>query len=346
MAVTIYDIAKKVDISPASVSLGLRGNGRLSQKTRLRIKKAADELGYTPNSLARGLVGGKTQIIAFVTNYSSDNISIDTFNMERFSTIARTVATHNYRLFLHSSIYPQSIKKIIRETKSYGVDGLILYTNLETEEDRASLEENDFPTVILGRSFHSKSTSCLVYDNKSGAKQAVRHFLVLEHKKIAFVGTISNKEEAVDERLEGYKETLSEAGIEIDPRFILDVGFGMDAGKLAGLKLASFSDRPTAVLAATDQIAIGVIDGLREQGIAVPEDVSVIGFDNLHMCDFITPKLTSVDMSHGITANMATESLIKLINGETRGEKKIIPVNLIVRSSTMCCREKSAALAG
>ncbi len=345
MAVTIYDIAKKAETSPASVSFALRDRGRISEKTRQKIKRVANELGYYPNPLARGLVGSKTKTIAFVINppNPSEGVYIDLFGMERFWAIARTAATHGYKLFLHNLLYHQPLGDVLREIKSYGVDGAILYIHIPEKKEYEDLEKNDLPIVLLGRDFHSECVTSVMCDDEGGARQAVSHLLALGHTKIAFVGArLSRKEEAFYRRLTGYKKAMKEAGLKIDPEWILDIGLYMQAGKLAGLRLGGLNNRPSAIMAATDQLAIGIVEGLRECNIKVPDQMSVIGFDNLHMCEFITPKLTSVDMSHGITSNIAIESLLNLIKKKTIGEQKLVPVNLVVRDSTSIYREDSA----
>ena len=336
MAVTIYDIAKEVNTSAVTVSLALRNSKRVSVVTRKRIKDMARSLGYQPNPLARGLIGARTKTIAFVFNFPSEHFAHDLSYMELFHSIAQVASRHEYKLFVHSSTVAKSVEDVFADVTPYGVDGIILGTNIETDEDREALESAPIPTVLLGRDLYAKNTTCLIYGGRDGAEKSVRHFVELGHKRIAFAG--KNKVEASVRRYEGYVRAMKEASLEIDDQLVIESDWDVEAGELAGVKLARLKEPPTAVLATTDMMALGVMAGLKEKGLDVPGDVSVIGFDNLHISRFSIPALTSVDLQREMIAENAIDSLLAMLNDDGKGMRKSIPSNLVIRNSTAPCR--------
>lgn len=337
MAVTIYDIAKKLGTSAATVSLALQGSKRIADSTREKVHDAAIMMGYQPNHLARGLVKGKTKTIGFVFNYSSVELAHDLSYVELFHFISQSVSDYGYKTFFHSSISAKPVKEVLDEVGAYGVDGIILGSSINDKEDRQALYESQMPTVVLGRNIYAKKASCVLLDDSSGARQVVAHLLSLGHRKIAFVGKHSN--EAAMRRYDGYCHSLTVAGLEIDKQLIIESSFDMEDGKAAGKKIAAMKDRPTAVFAAGDLLALGVIAELREAGIAVPQDISVAGFDNLAISKIFNPALTTIDRCCDKYAKMVVDSLIKIIKGQDYGECVVVPVNLVARQSTAAVKK-------
>ncbi len=332
MAVTIYDIAKEVNTSAVTVSLALRGSKRVSAATKERIVKTARKLGYQPNPLARGLIGAKTKTFAFVFNYSSADFAHDLSYMELFHVIAQEASKQDYKLFVHSSMTAKPIQEVFSEVIPYGVDGVILGTNINNETDRQALEQTQVPTVLLGRDFYSEKVTGLVYGGYQGARQAVKHLVERGHRRIAFAGK-SNIEASI-RRLAGYASAIAEAGLQVDEELIIESGWDVEAGEIAGVRLAKLPQPPTAIIAGTDLMAIGVIAGLKEEGLNVPDDVSVIGFDNLHISRFSIPALTTNDMRRDLIAASAVSSLIDMVEKDSEGQRVTIPSDLVVRDST------------
>ena len=332
MAVTIYDIAKEVNTSAVTVSLALRGSKRVSPVTKKKIADMARQLGYQPNPLARGLIGAKTKTFAFVFNYSSADFAHDLSYMELFHVIAQEASAHEYKLFVHSSINAKPIADVYAEVMPYGVDGIILGTNINNDTDRKALQNAPIPTVLLGRDFYSEKTTGLVYGGYQGAVQAVEHLVADGHRRIAFAG--KSNIEASTRRLAGYASAMAQAGLPIEEDMIIESGWDVEAGEIAGVRLAKLDNPPTAVIAGTDLMAIGVVAGLKEEGMETPGDVSVIGFDNLHISRFTVPALTSIDLCRGEIAKNAIHSLIDIVKKDGKGQRVMIPSKLVVRNST------------
>ena len=329
--VTIYDIAKQASTSAVTVSLALRNSSRVSAATKQKIHSIAKKEGYRPNPLARGLVGAKTKTIAFVFNFSSEDLSHDLSYMEYFHAIAQAAAENDYKIYFHSSTTALPVKDVLKDISYHRVDGMILGTEL-TNGDRKVLIKSDVPTVIVGRDIQGEKLSCVSTDDRDGMRQVTEHLLSLGHKRIAFVGKSSRETAAA--RYEGYCRAMSQAGIPVDPELVIESRYDMDSGERAGGKLTELETPPTAIAAASDLLAIGIIAGLKGRGLRVPEDVSVTGYDNLHISRFTAPALTTIDLLRTESGKTVIDALLGLITGKEEGKKIRTDVKLIVRDST------------
>lgn len=338
MAVTIYDIAKKVGTSAATVSMALQGSGRVSDLTRKKIHGAAKKLGYQPNHLARGLVKGKTKTIGFVFNFSSVELAHDISYVELFHYISQTISAYGYKTFFHSSVSAMPVKEVLDEVRGYGVDGIILGSSVNDKEDRQALYESPVSTVVLGRNIFAKKVSCVLLDDADGARQVITHLLSNGHRRIAFIGKHSN--EAAMRRHDGYCQSMAVAGLGSDEQLVIESSFDMEEGKTAARKIIDMKNRPTAVFAAGDLLAMGIIAELKDAGIDVPGDISVVGVDNLPIARLFSPSLTTVDRTCDKYAQTVVDALMRIIDGQDYGESIVMPVNLIVRQSSAAVKSK------
>ncbi len=328
---TIYDIAEKAKTSAVTVSLALRNSKRVSESTRKKIHKIAKEYGYRPNPLARGLVGARTKTIAFVFNFSSNDLSNDLSYMEYFHAIAQAAADKEYKIYFHSSNTALTIEELIADVSHHRVDGMILGTEI-TKGERKALCETHIPTVLVGRDISGAKLTCVFTDDCDGMRQVVKYLLSIGHNRIAFVG--KNNSETSMARFKGYCSALREAGITVESNLVIKSGYHIDFGKQAGTRLAEMANRPTAIVSASDQLAIGVIAGLNSKGLKVPDDISVTGYDNLHISQFTSPTLTTVDLLRNESARIVTDALLSLIEEKDTGQRIVTPVKLVVREST------------
>ena len=329
--VTIYDIAKQANTSAVTVSLALRNSDRVNKDTMRRIQSIAKKEGYRPNPLARGLVGAKTKTIAFVYNFSSEDLSHDLSYMEFFHAIAKAASKKNYKMYFHSTTAILPMGDILKDMASYGVDGMILGSSL-TDEDREVLHNATLPTVVVGRKIQAEKVSCVFTDDHDGINQSVGHLLKLGHKRIAFVG--KGPRETAILRYEGYSKALLQAGLSVEDELVVESNYDMDSGERVGAQLAGLNKAPTAIVAATDELAIGIIAGLESRGLKVPDDVSVVGYDNVHISRFTTPPLTTVDLLRTESGEVVVDVLLELISGKQKSRTVITPVKLVVRDST------------
>jgi DNA-binding LacI/PurR family transcriptional regulator len=287
--------------------------------------------------MACGLIGAKTKTIGFVFNYSSVELSHDLSYVELFHFIAKAATGEGYKVFFHSSMSAKPIREVLDEVAAYGVDGIILGSNVNNQEDRQALYESDMPTVIFSRDIFAKKTSSVMLDDVQGGSLATAHLLGLGHKRIAFVGKHGN--ETSVRRFEGYRNTLQAAGIVLRPELIVECGYSMEEGQAAALQILKLTEIPTAIVAAGDFVAIGLIDALRERGVKVPDEMSIVGFDNLSLSRIVSPSLTTIDRYCEKLATIAVESLLELLGSSSYGQRKVLPVGLIERQSTGPCKK-------
>ncbi len=331
MGVTIYDIGKKAGKSGVAVSLALKGSPKISKSTREKILKIAKELNYEPNLLARGLVGGKTKTWSFVFNFPSVDFAHDFYFVELFSALAQQSSLLGFQLLFEAGTGRKSLTEIYNKAKGIGIEGIILATNFESDEDRKILENTSIPTILLNRNFHSKNVTCVLRDDLNAAILATEHLVNLGYSKIGFLGSTKHYPHAT--RFKGFNLALERA--KIKPKLILETdSWNVDDGEIAGFKLAQMKEIPSAIVVSTDLMAIGLIAGLTQEGITVPENIKVIGFDNVHISRFYRPSLSSVGCDFKETSKIALDSLIKLTNHEETGKMKVVKAKLFPRVST------------
>jgi LacI family transcriptional regulator len=329
---TIYDIAKEANTSAATVSLALRNSGRVSEATRQRINGIAKQLSYRANPLACGLAGAKTRTIAFVFNFSSQDLCHDLSYIEYFHAIAQAAATKQYKIYFHSSMSALPVKDVLQEMTQFRVDGMILGSNL-TAADRDALRTTSVPTVVVGRDIQAEKVTSVFSDDRDGMRQLVEHLLDLGHQRIAYVGKGESYSSFL--RFDGFTNTLNQAGLSVDTDMVIESGYDIESGEKAGAMLAEKANPPTAIIGAGDQLAIGIIAGLKSKGLSVPDDISVAGYDNMHISRFTVPALTSVDLLRIKSGVTVIEALLGLISGKQTGTQLQTPVELIVRDSTI-----------
>lgn len=331
MATTIYDIAKEVGTSAATVSMALQGSSRISETTKKRVYGTAERLGYQPNRLARALVKGKTKTIGFVFNFSSSALVHDLASVELFHSISQVISTYDYKTFFHSSIKPMPVKDVLNEVASFGVDGVVLASSIDETDDRQALYESQIPVVVLRRNIFAKKVSCVTVNDTDGVRQAIDHLRSLGHRRIAFAGKHSNPSSV--KRFESYHDAMTVTG-EYDNRLVFESTFDADAGKLVAGRIVEMTGRPTAVYAGSDALAIGIITGLKDAGIMVPDDISVVGNDNVAFSKLFSPALTTIDRICDEYARTVVDALMRLIEKNEYGESITTAVKLIVRQST------------
>ena len=337
MAVTIKDVAKKAGVSVATVSLSLKPETPVAEKTRRKVVQIIKETGYRPSYKAQALKGSLTNTICFLFNKPFFDVVGGSY-MDIFNSLNMAAAAHGYKIFLNSTGADMPLKEVVPQAYSFGVDGVIVVSDL-IEDDREFLKNTNIPIMLINRDFQAASVSSFVFEDCNGAVQAVEYLLKIGHRTIAFVG--KNKKESSNRRLQGYIAALKNAGIPIDSNLIFECDYETDSGQKAGEYISNIENRPTAVLCATDRLALGLMEFFRKHGINVPGDISVVGMDNSYVSNVSCPRLTTIGLSNDIMI-MAEEMLklmIKMTRFKEKGQKKVIPVELVVRDSTVPCQK-------
>ncbi len=335
--VTIYDIAKKVGCASSTVSKALNNSKEISDKRKAEILAIAKEMGYVPNSNARQLATKNSWAIGIL--FSEDlNIGLE---HHFFSGVLQAFKTYVEDLgyeatFVSKKVGAQSYT-YLEWCKYKGIDGVLMLTVDADDENLKELTQSGIPIVTVDNGLINAPT--VISDNYQGTRMVLEYLMMRGAKKIAHIAGPMRSFSAM-ERLKGYKEVLRTSDIEVDDNLIVEANnYDFNSGKKALLELLKKNDGqlPDAIYAASDDIALGVIIALKELGYKVPDDVSVVGFDNIELTRYTSPSLTTVAQDKFMIGTEAAKHLIAQINKETGivpGIVKRVPVELIIREST------------
>ncbi|NLG84894.1 MAG: LacI family transcriptional regulator [Firmicutes bacterium] len=332
MAVTIRDVAKLAGVSRSTVSRVINAKGEVDPQTAAKVWQAVKELEYHPNTSARALVRQRTDTIGLmlpdVTNPFYEKI---------IKGIEATTNAAGFNLTFYNTYEDLAGRRrmILSAIEGGKVDGLIIVgSHLGDKSTLLEMIARGLPISLIERSFSDPSIPCVVSDNKTGARLAVEHLLSLGHRRIGFITGNLHYQTAI-ERLEGYKETLSQHGIPIEDELIAFGDFEHKSGYEAMRQLLALPMPPTAVFASNDMMAIGAIQAIGEAGLSVPNDVAVVGYDDITFASMVHPQLTTIRQPLYEMGALAAQGLIeRLKNGlETEPFKKFLPVELVVRKS-------------
>lgn len=330
MQITIHDVARAAGVSITTVSRALNGTGRISRITRNRVLHFAQDLGYQPNELARSLVAKSTQTIAVIVPDITNPFFPEL--IKGIETIAS--ARGHLVLLCDSADDPMKAWADLAALRRKQVDGVIL-AGVRLDGDRLAAVTAGWPVVTVDREVQLPSASVVQSDHRTGATMATQHLLDLGHRRIAHLGGTPGLM-VTEARRSGYVEALAHAGIDLDDSLVVPSGFLEKDGYEAANELIRRDVDFTAVFAANDLSAIGALAALEEQGLRVPSEVSVVGFDDIRLSSYIRPRLTTVRQDIFQLGARAAEILIDQFTSDTAVGvlQEIMPVDLVVREST------------
>jgi LacI family transcriptional regulator len=330
--VRLKDIAERASVSVMTVSKALRDEPDVSAATKVRIKALAQEMGYVPDSTAQGLRTRTTKLFGLVIPSTSDPVYA-----RIILAIEERAHDLGYDLMLtHTLNSIEREEACVRRLLSRRVDGIFITPVYRMEPEARFYQElfaRQTPTVVLGSSakFCGQFLNIQV-DDLLGSYTATRHLLTLGHKRIAYlVGPPAAP--WAQERFEGYRRALREAGSDVDDRLVFQAGSTVEDGVTAALQMLNESCHPTAVQAANDLVAIGCADTLLNQGIKIPQDLSIIGFGNILAGEFFRVPLTTISQPKFRLGTAAMDAMMQILRGQ-RVDSKRLPAELIVRAST------------
>jgi LacI family transcriptional regulator len=316
-------------VSVATVSRVFNDSGPVSPEARSRIRDAARELRYTPNSAARSL--------SVKRNHTLGALLPDLYG-EFFSEVIRgmdeTAQRHRHHLLISSSHNDRAQIAAALRVMRGRVDGLLLMSpGVDAEMLTAELPD-DLPVVLLNCPVREARYATLAIDNHGGAVAMVEHLLAAGHRDIAFIRGAARNHDA-RERLRGYRAALRAAGIPRQAARELAGDFTEQSGYDAARAALRLSPRPTALFAANDAMAVGALSALRECGIRVPDDIAVVGFDDIPVARYLTPPLTTVHLGISTLGERAATILLQILSGEgpPRPIHEVLPTSLVVRDS-------------
>lgn len=329
----IYDVAKKSGYSIATVSKALNNYSDISEKARTKILAVCKEIGYMPNSSARTLPTKKSWTIGVVFSEELGVGITHPFFSHVIESFKQSIEANGYDLLFISRELGHSIYSYLEHCRYRNVDGVIVVHTDFSEPEVREILDSDLPSVVIDN-VQTRSIN-ISSDNYGGAKMAIDHLIGLGHRKIAH---ISGNEEsyASQVRKKAYLDQMKTLNGEIPEAYIQCGGFfSLEGGYDAMRRLLELEDQPTAVFASGDYMAIGAMRAIKEAGLKIPEDISVVGFDDVEVSRLVCPGLTTVRQDAFRIGQSAAESLIKRINSESDEGNELIPVAFIERSSTM-----------
>jgi LacI family transcriptional regulator len=329
--ITLSMVAQKAGVSPSTVSRILNGTAVVSDDKRKAVSEAIRELGFVPNPVARGLAGGRTLSIGVVTQ------AIDSpFYSPALRGIEDTLGAIGYSaLFVSAQWNAVHEARCIDTLRSRRVDGLIVLSGRLS--DKAMKEvAMQLPTVVTGRSIKGPDLFALNFDNFEGAKMATQHLIELGHQRIAFISGDSAHPDA-NERFRGYRAALEASAIAYDPQLVLQGNYQEISGLEAAHQLLNSGLVFSAIFAANDQMAFGAALALHQHGVRIPDDVSLIGFDDLAHSMYTTPPLSTIHQPAYELGGMAASAILSMLAGD-KPSAVMTPPRLVVRHSTASVR--------
>ena len=334
MAVTIVDVAAQAGVSPSTVSRVISNDSRISQKTSRKVRKIMEELGYHPNMLAKSLVTKTTNNLGLVLPRPADELFQNQFFSEIIRGIVTKAASSSYDVLMTASTSMMEEEKAIeRLVRGRNVDGIILLSSRREDHIISFLRDKDFPFVLVGRSDQFSDIISVDNDNVMAAYDVTRHLIELGHRHIAFLSGPFNLTLSRD-RMDGFTRALHEAGIELREEYIFEGTFTPESSNELTSQILHLPERPTAIVAIDDLVAFSIIRSLWGTGVKVPEDISVVGFNNTIMSEISYPPIASVDIGIYQMGKSVAQTLINRIKGEGLEQARIIiPHQLIWRES-------------
>jgi len=325
---SIKDIARIAGVTHSTVSRALRNSPLVSGETAERIHRIARELGYRTSAAARALVTQRSDTIGVVVT----NI-LDPFIAGVVSGIEETADEHDLSVFLaNSNAQPEREVRVAQKFEERRVDGIIVAASRVGAQYVPLLTHMQVPIVLLNNQHPSQFAHSIMIANVQATLDAMRYLIGLGHRRIAYLGDRSGYQ-SDEERFTGYRQALREAGLPVEPSLIAH-GDGKPEGAEAPVAgLIALPQPPTAIFCYNDMSALGAMRQIRCHGLRIPEDISVVGFDDLYISQYINPPLTTVRQPMRQMGRMAMETLLQLFAGVESGNEIRVPGELIVRES-------------
>lgn len=329
---TMKDVARRAGVSPATVSNVINQKGNVSPGLVESVNRAVEELGYRPNALARGLRVSRTYTVGLLI---SD--MLNPYFSEIAAGVERVCSRRGYTVLLCTTNDSEKTEaKHVEVLRDRQADGIIVASTGTGNPAVERLVSEDFPLVLINRRLEGIQVDCVASDNIGGAVQVMDYLISLGHRRIAFVAG-SRDSLPSRERLEGYLLGLSKAGIPADNRLIRYGHLKYSGGYEAARHILQLPERPTATFASNDMMAIGVMDAIIEAGLSIPEDMSLVGFDDTRISSLKRISLTTVRQSYLELGEIATKMLLDKLNKRSDGsppKKRVVPCSLVVRESS------------
>jgi LacI family transcriptional regulator len=329
---SLLEIAKRARVSVATVSRTINHVPTVKPALARRVWKVIEEVGYYPNTNARALVSGRSRIFGLMVSEITNP-----FFPEIVQTFADLGVEHNYEVLLSSMVQePRRLEAAAQRMMERRVDGVAILTFGKEDSVVEIFRRRNVPAVVVDVESPGPLLKSIRIDYQHGIRQAVQHLGAMGHVRIAFISGPAHLKTAAA-RTVAFQECMKEIGLQISPTLLLDGDHTMEAGMSAMSALAALADRPSAVICSNDMTAIGVMRKAFELALDIPRELSVVGFDDIRLARFMTPPLTTVQMSQIEIATVAFRALLDLVEVQRNGSSREvyeIRTTLVLRSST------------
>lgn len=303
---TIYEVAKHAGVSLATVSRVMNDSAKVSPKTRQKVLSSMTALNYQPNSIAQSLASRRSNCVGVMVSELYGPI----FGALVSSIENELTRAGKFTVFAVGHSDEDKEKEAINFLISRNCDALILHVEAVSDDYLRDLSHGETPFVLTNRVVSGLEDKCITLNNELGGYLATRHLLEIGHEDIAYISGPLTWGDA-KARLAGHKRALEEAGMTFDRRLMIEGNYMLPSGYQAMLRLLDGDEHFTAVICANDEMAVGAMDALRERGLSVPDDISLVGFDNVRWAPFLSPKLTTVNYPIGEMGQMASRWVLK-----------------------------------
>lgn len=333
--ITIRDLAKRAGVSVATVSRVLNNYPDVSEETKSRVLSLVQELNYRPSAAARSLVTRRSNVIGvFFLQDHINTMMLHPFFQEVIVGFKRAVGTKGFDLLFFTSQRPGDQHfSYLRRCRHHQVDGVVLMGIDRHDQGMAELAGSGIPCMSVDTDLLGKRAGYVISDNRGGAQTAVRHLVSLEHRRIALINGIPYSRVGHD-RAVGYREALEGAGLPYRSDYVLENDFTWEHGYSAMQQLLDLPEPPTAIFATADLMAMGAIKAVHERGLRVPQDIAIVGFDDIQVASMVHPALTTIRQQKEELGRIAGEALVRLIEEQDLTPPLItLPTELVIRES-------------
>src|SRR5215218_10320082 len=318
MPATLRDVARHAGVSVTTAHRGINGKGELGEDTRQRILEAVKELGYVRNETARSLVSGRSNTIGMIV---TDNSSPVYAGIVR--GVESVVKAAGYGLLLcNSADDPAEALSCLELLRSKQVDGVLITPVQSDMAELDYLRDAQIPYVLLLRTFGDALDDVVVTNNESGGRAATGLLVELGHRRIGHIAGPAHVSSARG-RLAGYTQALQEGGVAFDPGLVVHAPYTTEGGYVAALDLLDRDDRPSAIFSANDMQAVGVMKAARELGVRIPDELALVGGDNMELAEFLAVPLTTFHQPAFEIGSRGAEMLLSRLIGDAREPQQI-----------------------
>lgn len=334
---TILDVARLAGVSTATVSRVINCPERVRKETRDRVHRAMGLCRYKYNALARGFVTKCSRTLGLILPTITNPIFA-----ESTQGVQDVASENGYQVVLGNSYYHyEKESKLVEVLRERQVEGLLITTTDIKGEILENLLDDEFPFVLLYSTLRKGSYSSVGVDNFLGGYRATEHLVNFHHRRIAMLAGNFHSSDRSFHRWHGYKRCLKKYNIPYDADLVLQTQYSLAKGREAVKSLLSLEDPPTAVFCSNDFLAIGAMEGARELGLSLPGDLSIVGFDDMQIASFVTPRLTSIrQQGYQMGALGAKIILDHIRNPSQKAVHKILDTSLVARESTALAPER------